>query len=121
MLPCQPTETVLEVRGKRNVRESIFVVYGRVRFENGVRMAQLYDLGIDVVRKNVGSFWIDWNNSTSSEQALDSQYHEQITMITELNWVKSGPNAPPRIGDEFRSEDYKEVVIQHEEERRTRQ
>jgi hypothetical protein len=56
MLPCQPARIVLEVVGKKNIRRGIFESNGMARFDGGIRMGHLYDLGSEAVRKHVSSF-----------------------------------------------------------------
>jgi hypothetical protein len=46
---------------------------------------------------------------------------EQVTMFTEQSWFYSGGQRSPDVGEEFRSEAYKELVISMREEARSRQ
>ena len=130
MLPLQPAKKVLGVVGKKNIQEGIFEINGKVRFEGGVRMGYLYDLGFEVVRKPpASSFWIRWDEAKEEEAASEGggergeceerEGKEKATIFTEHSWFKCGPGMPPAVGDEFRSEAFEESAISMREERRS--
>ena len=135
MLPCQPPKNILEVTGKKNIKEGIFELKGTVGVQDGVRMGSLYDFGFDSVRKHVSTFWIQWNEATteggereiqgneatSQGDERDERDEEKLKIFTEHSWFKCGPRHPPDIGDEFRSEGYEQLVMSWREERRSMQ
>jgi hypothetical protein len=145
MLPCQPAKKALKVVGKKNIREGVFEINGVKRFEDGIRMGTIYDLGMDACWVYVGSFWLQWDVPAEKERnegadleagggRIESENEEQkkemeneeksvdeetLTVFTERSWFKRSPDyGPPEVGEEFRSKEYKEVGITLREERR---
>lgn len=122
MLPCQPAKRVLEVAGKESSARGIFETNGTVGpFEDGIRMGTLYDLGIEVVRRHVSTFWILWDGV---EDGAGGERANRLTMFTQYSWFKftPRPDTPPDVGDEFRSEAHQNLTISNlREEKRSRQ
>jgi hypothetical protein len=60
MLPVQPPAKILEVVKLSYHEDQQYGNKGEVRFEHGVRMGTLYDLGYQTLRQPISSFWISW-------------------------------------------------------------